>query len=78
MLIQRCLEDSDLNGTYDITGLEKVSYLSLMRQLRKAVNARTWIIIRRSRSLSPVAAKSADLLATSLYALSAQGPHSWR
>ena len=44
MLIQRCLEDSDLNGTYDITGLEKVSYLSLMRQLRKAVNARTWII----------------------------------
>jgi len=44
MLIQRCLEDPALQGTYDITGLEKVSYLSLMRQLRKAVNARTWII----------------------------------
>lgn len=44
MLIQRCLEDPALHGTYDITGLEKVSYLSLMRQLRRAVNARTWII----------------------------------
>ena len=44
MLIQRCLEDPALEGTYDITGLEKVSYLSLMRQLRKAVNARIWII----------------------------------
>ena len=44
MLIQRCLEDPALQGTYDITGLEKVSYLSLMRQLRKAVNARTWIM----------------------------------
>jgi nucleoside-diphosphate-sugar epimerase len=44
MLIQRCLEDVGLQGTYDITGLEKVSYLSLMRQLRRAVNARTWII----------------------------------
>lgn len=44
MLIQRCLENPALQGTYDITGLEKVSYLNLMRQLRKAVNARTWII----------------------------------
>ncbi|WP_010316324.1 NAD(P)-dependent oxidoreductase [Synechococcus sp. CB0205] len=44
MLIQRCLEDPGLQGIYDITGLEKVSYLSLMRQLRWAVNARTCII----------------------------------
>lgn len=44
LLIQRCLEDSGLQGTYDITGFEKVSYLSLMRQLRQAVNSRTWII----------------------------------
>lgn len=44
MLIQRCLEDPSLHGTYDITGLEKVSYLSLMRQLRRSVQARTWII----------------------------------
>ena len=44
LLIQRCLENETLHGTYDITGLEKVSYLSLMRQLRRAVAARTWII----------------------------------
>jgi nucleoside-diphosphate-sugar epimerase len=43
-LIERCLEDSTIRGTYDITGLEKISYLSLMRQLRRAVGARTWII----------------------------------
>lgn len=43
-LIQSCLEDLALKGTYDITGLERVSYLGLMRQLRKAVKARTWII----------------------------------
>ena len=44
ILIQRCLENPVLQGTYDITGLEKVSYLSLMRQLRDAAKARTWII----------------------------------
>jgi nucleoside-diphosphate-sugar epimerase len=44
LLIQRCLENRSLCGTYDITGLEKVSYLSLMRQLRRAVGSRTWII----------------------------------
>lgn len=44
LLIQRCLENPALQGSYDITGLEKVSYLSLMRQLRQAVCARTWII----------------------------------
>lgn len=44
MLIQRCLEDAALQGTYDITGLEKVSYLSLMRQLRRAVSSRTLMI----------------------------------
>ena len=43
-LIRRCLEDPSIEGTYDITGLEKVSYLSLMRQLRRATGARTWII----------------------------------
>ena len=43
-LIQSSLKDLALKGTYDITGLERVSYLSLMRQLRKAVKARTWII----------------------------------
>ena len=43
-LIERCLEQPSLQGTYDITGLEKISYLSLMRQLRQSVRARTWII----------------------------------
>lgn len=43
-LIQRCLEDNRLTGVYDITGLEKVSYLWLMRELRRAVGARTLII----------------------------------
>ncbi|WP_411867790.1 NAD-dependent epimerase/dehydratase family protein [Vulcanococcus limneticus] len=44
MLIQRCLETDSLCGTYDITGLEKVSYLSLMRQMRQAVGAHSLII----------------------------------
>lgn len=44
MVIQRCLEDDSLVGIYDITGLERVSYLSLMRHLRRAVGARSWII----------------------------------
>ena len=43
-VIQSCLEQPQLSGTYDITGLEQVSYISMMRQLRQAVNARTWII----------------------------------
>lgn len=43
-LIERCLEDASIQGSYDITGLEKISYLSLIRQLRSAVGARTWII----------------------------------
>jgi nucleoside-diphosphate-sugar epimerase len=44
MLIQRCLENESISGTYNITGLEKISYVSLMRQLRRAVGARTLII----------------------------------
>jgi nucleoside-diphosphate-sugar epimerase len=43
-LILRCLEDPSIHGTYDITGLEKISYLSLMRHLRSAVGSRSWII----------------------------------
>ena len=40
MLIQR-LGGSSVQGIYDITGLEKVSYMSLMRQLRQALNTRS-------------------------------------
>ena len=43
-LIECCIEDPSIQGIYDITGLEKISYLDLMRQLRKAVGAHTWII----------------------------------
>ena len=43
-VIQSCLEQPNLAGSYNITGLEQVSYISLMRQLRQAVGARAWII----------------------------------
>ena len=43
-LIERCLADSSIQGVYDITGMERVSYLSLMRQLRQAVGSRSWIL----------------------------------
>lgn len=43
-LIERCLVHPSLQGVYDITGLEQVSYISLMRQLRQAVGSRSWII----------------------------------
>ncbi|MFN6338301.1 MAG: NAD-dependent epimerase/dehydratase family protein [Cyanobacteriota bacterium] len=43
-LIERCLLDPSIQGVYDITGMEKVSYLTLMRQLRQAVSSRSWII----------------------------------
>lgn len=43
-VIESCLEQPDLAGTFDITGLEQVSYISLMRQLRQVTGARTWII----------------------------------
>jgi nucleoside-diphosphate-sugar epimerase len=43
-VIQSCLENPAITGSYDITGTERVSYISLMRQLRDAVGARPWII----------------------------------
>jgi len=43
-VIQSCLENPSLMGSYDITGTERVSYISLMRQLRDAVGAKPWII----------------------------------
>lgn len=43
-VIQSCLENPALSGTYNITGTERVSYISLMRQLRAAVGAKPLII----------------------------------
>lgn len=39
-VILSCLENPDLSGCYDITGLERISYLSLMRELRRSVKSR--------------------------------------
>mgnify|MGYP003338153151 CR=1 FL=1 len=35
---------STIEGAYDITGRERITYLSLMRELRRAVGSRSWII----------------------------------
>ena len=43
-VIVSCLEHPDLGGAYDITGMEQISYLTLMRELRSAVGSRSWII----------------------------------
>lgn len=43
-VIISCLEHTEISGSYDITGLERISYLSLMRQLRSAVRARSLMV----------------------------------
>jgi nucleoside-diphosphate-sugar epimerase len=43
-IIESCLENAHLAGVYDITGLEQVSYISMMRQLRAAVGSRSWLV----------------------------------
>jgi len=43
-LIERCLVDPSIQGEFDITGREQVSYINLMRQLRRAVGSHSWII----------------------------------
>ena len=42
--IECCLGNPGLTGVYDITGMEQVSYISLMRQLRVSVGSRTRFI----------------------------------
>ena len=44
-VIISCLLDLKLVGKYDITGLEKISYISLMKLLRKTINAKTLMIL---------------------------------
>ncbi len=43
-MIISCLEQDGIRGSYDITGLERISYISLMRQLRRAVGAHPWFV----------------------------------
>ena len=38
------LLDYKLVGVYEITGLEKITYISLMKLLRKTINAKTYMI----------------------------------
>ncbi|MFN7677918.1 MAG: NAD-dependent epimerase/dehydratase family protein [Cyanobacteriota bacterium] len=40
-IIERCLVHPEVRGTFDISGLEKVTYLQLMAHLREAIGART-------------------------------------
>ena len=43
-IIKSCLEDKNISGTFNISGLEKITYYSLMKKLRKACNARCLLI----------------------------------
>jgi len=43
-VIASCLENPQLAGAYDITGMERISYHALMRELRSAVGSSSWII----------------------------------
>ncbi len=43
-IIESCLLRPQISGIYDITGLEQISYLSLMRQLRSAVGSHSWFV----------------------------------
>ena len=43
-VIISCLLDYKLVGVYEISGLEKISYITLMKLLRKTVNAKTFMI----------------------------------
>ena len=44
LIIKRCIEDNSLMGTFDITGLEKITFLSLMKKIRKIKNTNSLFI----------------------------------
>ena len=43
-IIKSCIDDDSIKGTYNITGLEKIKYIDLMRLLRKVKSAWTMFI----------------------------------
>lgn len=43
-VIKSCINDSSLKGTYDITGLEKIKYIDLMKMLKKIKSSKTLFI----------------------------------
>lgn len=43
-IIKSCIDDDSIKGTYNITGLEKIKYLDLMRKLRNVKSAWTFFV----------------------------------
>jgi uncharacterized protein YbjT (DUF2867 family) len=43
-VIISCIKAESANGTYDISGLEKIYYIDLIRAIRKAIGARSLIV----------------------------------
>ena len=43
-IIKSCIKDSSIKGIYNITGLEKIKYISLMKTLRKIKLSKTIFI----------------------------------
>lgn len=43
-IIIQCIESRPCGGTYDITGLERVEYISIIRMIRQAVHARCAVV----------------------------------
>lgn len=43
-IIISCLENSDINGTFDISGLESIDYIDLITTVKEIVGAKTWIV----------------------------------
>ena len=51
-IIVKCLEDTSINGTFNITGLERISYLSLMKQIKKITKSKNIIIFIKKNIFS--------------------------
>ena len=49
-IIISCMKNKNLNGVYDISGLEKINYIDIISHVRKAINSRT-IIMRMPYNL---------------------------
>ena len=43
-IIVACLEQQPSNQVYNITGKEQIDYIDIIREIKKAVGAKTWIV----------------------------------
>jgi len=43
-IIMACLEMKPVGQTYNITGKERIDYIDIIRRIKKAIKARTWIV----------------------------------